>query len=740
MSLLVGSIGFRAASLHIGVDACSAAAIDAHLRTRPLVRASPSTSLESERSISRAELRRLLELASANGAVALSRDAPMMDSLAKSAHMVNAASSDEDPVSPAASRAPASSLSNERFRVSAKSGSVHAIVAVAHGFAVAVADYRHVISANGSDFPRTTILSLPGPTFSSFTIHSNGGLEFRADVPAPACINADRLSNGRASAVSALLHFSVLSNVSVAVSAGDKPLPALARSWNRADSSGCADPIFISHEDVISAKSAACVSLNAALSITVSRQFVWSLVNDGHTLCLAIPLRASAQPATDTSAYVGSVCVEPVSFDAALGDWSSVISPTHALSWSDRDGVINVSAGGAASTVLLFEPSNTVTCWETLRCRARTSDSSMRVPVGLTALLEAANRSPSMASSPPPALPFVEAAYLPRHIAVIMDGNGRWANGQGLSRSMGHAAGVEAINSLIRACRRLRIPFLTLYAFSAQNWSRPEDEVRALMKLLGDFVATDLEELCANGVRLLVNGDLARLPHSARAGLTRMITSSAGNTDINLCLALSYGGREEIAGAAAAAARAACAGLLDPSALSPETFRAFLPHPHVPDPDLLVRTSGELRVSNFLLWQIAYTELYVTSVLWPDFGDRELADALIAFAARERRFGKTSAQLRGGDAASTAATEAMGVAVDHAALVASGEGMSLSASAMSAVLQALELTHCGRGPLGKIILWAVFFAVFAVMLQTLSPSASVRLSLRAAAEWILRNI
>ena len=211
----------------------------------------------------------------------------------------------------------------------------------------------------------------------------------------------------------------------------------------------------------------------------------------------------------------------------------------------------------------------------------------------------------------------------------------------------GHRAGVEAIHALIRACRRLRVPFLTLYAFSSQNWARPADEVRALMQLLAEFVATDLEELCDNGVRLLVNGDLARLPLPARSGLARMVAASCGNRGLTLCLALSYGGREEIVGGVAAACRAAKAGLLDPSSLTPESFRsAFLPHPDVPDPCLLVRTSGELRVSNFLLWQIAYTELYVTPALWPDFDDAELTRALVAFAARERRFGKTAEQVQ----------------------------------------------------------------------------------------------
>jgi undecaprenyl diphosphate synthase len=237
---------------------------------------------------------------------------------------------------------------------------------------------------------------------------------------------------------------------------------------------------------------------------------------------------------------------------------------------------------------------------------------------------------------------------LPKHIAVVMDGNGRCAKNRGLSRSEGHRAGVNAIHGLIRACRRLRIPFLTLYAFSSQNWARPMQEVETLMTLLAEFVEKDLEELCANGVRLLVNGDIARLPNRARSGLERMVEASRSNSaaGLTLCLALSYGGREEIIGGVAAACRAHKAGLLDVSSLTPESFRAaFLPHPDVPDPCLLIRTSGELRVSNFLLWQIAYTELYVTPALWPDFNEQELIKALVTFSQRERRFGKTSEQI-----------------------------------------------------------------------------------------------
>jgi undecaprenyl diphosphate synthase len=299
-------------------------------------------------------------------------------------------------------------------------------------------------------------------------------------------------------------------------------------------------------------------------------------------------------------------------------------------------------------------------------------------------------------------------------VAVIMDGNGRWAAGQGRRRSEGHAAGVAAIHGLIRAFRRLRIPHLTLYAFSAQNWGRPAEEVRALMALLGDFVATDLAELCANGVRLLVNGDVARLPAGVRGGLARMVAASARNTALTLGLALSYGGREEIVGAAQSAARAARAGLLDVDSLTPDSFRGFLPHPGVPDPDLLVRTSGEMRVSNFLLWQIAYSEIHVTGALWPEFGEGELLAALLAYARRERRFGKTAEQVAeeaaaaaaaaagaaGGDkqavAARLLAAAAPGQAGADAAADAASSSSSSSAGAMTAA-QAADFTSSSAG-------------------------------------------
>ncbi len=250
-----------------------------------------------------------------------------------------------------------------------------------------------------------------------------------------------------------------------------------------------------------------------------------------------------------------------------------------------------------------------------------------------------------------PETPDGPPADLPRHLAIIMDGNGRWAEARGKARVEGHQAGAEAVRRVVRLCRKLSIPHLTLYAFSEQNWSRPDQEVAALMELLAQYVQSERGEILDNDIRLLAIGDLSRLPGAARAGLVRLILDSKGNRGMTLCLALSYGGREEILAAARKACEKAARGDLDPAALDAETFRAFLDRPDLPDPDLVVRTSGELRVSNFLLWQIAYSELYVTDTLWPDFGEADLLAALDDYAGRERRFGRTGEQVRdtGGD-------------------------------------------------------------------------------------------
>ena len=238
---------------------------------------------------------------------------------------------------------------------------------------------------------------------------------------------------------------------------------------------------------------------------------------------------------------------------------------------------------------------------------------------------------------------------VPSHVAIIMDGNGRWAKQRGLSRSAGHSAGVDAIHRVIRACRRMQVRYLTLYAFSAQNWDRPAAEVAHLMGLLEHFVFNDCQALVQNGVRLLTVGDTDRLPSACRDGLKSLAKQSASNTDLTLVLALSYGGREELATAAAAAAEDVAAGKLaaEDLRMRPSVFGEYLPLAkyNVPDPDLLIRTSGEMRISNFLLWQIAYAELHVTEELWPNFTEQHLAAAFAEYSTRERRFGLTGEQI-----------------------------------------------------------------------------------------------
>ena len=241
---------------------------------------------------------------------------------------------------------------------------------------------------------------------------------------------------------------------------------------------------------------------------------------------------------------------------------------------------------------------------------------------------------------PEPGLPPDLPEALPSHIAMIMDGNGRWAAARGLPRLEGHRVGADSVRTVTRACRRWGIRYLTLYAFSAQNWGRPTEEVDGLMELLARFIESEREELLETGVRLVTMGDLSRLPAEVRAPLVRLIVDTKDNRTLTLCLALSYGGREEILSAARKVAEKAARGDLDPAALDAESFRAFLDRPDVPDPDLVIRTSGEMRLSNFLLWQIAYAELWVTPTLWPDFGEPELLEALQDFAGRDRRFGR----------------------------------------------------------------------------------------------------
>lgn len=238
---------------------------------------------------------------------------------------------------------------------------------------------------------------------------------------------------------------------------------------------------------------------------------------------------------------------------------------------------------------------------------------------------------------------------VPRHLAVIMDGNGRWAAARGLPRVAGHEAGADSVREIVRACGRLGVEVLTLYSFSTENWARPDDEVQALMALLERYLREERAELGKNNVRLQAIGHLHRLPPAVRFGLEAVSRSTASNTGMKLVLALSYGGRAEIVDAVRRVAERVASGELAPGDIDEATISGNLYTEGLPDPDLLVRTSGELRLSNFLLWQVAYAEMYVTDVLWPDFREPHLLEAFRVFASRERRFGRTGDQV-GADA------------------------------------------------------------------------------------------
>lgn len=237
----------------------------------------------------------------------------------------------------------------------------------------------------------------------------------------------------------------------------------------------------------------------------------------------------------------------------------------------------------------------------------------------------------------------MSANTLPRHVAFIMDGNGRWAEERGLPRVLGHQAGAETVRRVTAYARARGVPYLTLYAFSTENWSRPRGEVDALMELLGMYVDSETPALNDKGVRLNVIGDMAGLPETLRGKLAAAMTATAGNRDLTLTLAINYGGRDEIVRAARKAAAALAAGGLSASALNEETFAAHLDCAGMPDPDLIVRTAGEMRLSNFLIWEGAYAELLFTPRRWPDFSDADFEEALAAYAERNRKFGGASA-------------------------------------------------------------------------------------------------
>jgi undecaprenyl diphosphate synthase len=227
----------------------------------------------------------------------------------------------------------------------------------------------------------------------------------------------------------------------------------------------------------------------------------------------------------------------------------------------------------------------------------------------------------------------------PAHVAIIMDGNGRWAKARGLPRVAGHRAGVEALRKTVRAAPQLGISYLTVYAFSSENWSRPKSEVSDLMGLLKLFIRRDLAELHQNGVRVKVIGDKASLQTDIRGLLEEAETLTAGNDALTLVIAFNYGGRDEIVRTAQKLALAAVRGEISVDSISTDSFAASLDTAGIPDPELVIRTSGELRLSNFLLWQAAYSELVFLPCYWPDFSQDHLADALRDFAGRERRFG-----------------------------------------------------------------------------------------------------
>src|SRR3954454_5185422 len=231
-------------------------------------------------------------------------------------------------------------------------------------------------------------------------------------------------------------------------------------------------------------------------------------------------------------------------------------------------------------------------------------------------------------------------AGLPRHVAVIMDGNGRWARERPLPRIEGHRAGADSARIIIRTAGELGIKYLTLYAFSVENWNRPKEEVDALMKYLVHYLKTETSELNKNNVRLEVIGQIYRLPEAVQEHLRKSIATLSKNNGLTLIMALSYGGRTEIVEAVRSIAQQVKAGELDPADITEQVFAQHLYTRNLPDPDLLIRTSGEMRVSNFLLWQISYTELVVTSTLWPDFRKPQLIAALEEYTTRRRRFGR----------------------------------------------------------------------------------------------------
>ena len=234
----------------------------------------------------------------------------------------------------------------------------------------------------------------------------------------------------------------------------------------------------------------------------------------------------------------------------------------------------------------------------------------------------------------------IDPEKLPRHIAIIMDGNGRWANERGKPRIFGHRAGLESVRKVVRTCSEIGIGYLTLYTFSVENWMRPKEEVDALMQMLVELLRDEVKDLNERNVKILFIGRTQDLPAYVQKELKKAIQTTCQNTGLRLVVALSYGGRSEMVDAARRFAKEVLKGSFKPDQLTEESFRDFLYDPTIPDPDLLVRTSGEMRISNFLLWQSAYTEVWITDVYWPDFRKGELFQSILDYQKRERRFGK----------------------------------------------------------------------------------------------------
>lgn len=234
---------------------------------------------------------------------------------------------------------------------------------------------------------------------------------------------------------------------------------------------------------------------------------------------------------------------------------------------------------------------------------------------------------------------------VPRHIAIIMDGNGRWAKQKGMPRVLGHRSGVKSVRDVTEAAAEIGVQYLTLYAFSTENWNRPPAEVTALMTLLVETIKGEIRDLNKNGVRLMAIGDIEALPPASLKALRQGMEDTKNNTRITLVLALNYSAKWEILRAARQLAEQARTGALLPADINESVFENALSTQGIPDPELLIRTSGETRISNFLLWQIAYAELYFTPVFWPDFGKKELFEAILSYQRRERRFGMTSEQI-----------------------------------------------------------------------------------------------